>query len=342
MNVYQINCDEGEKSEMSFSLLSSPRKRAFSWAGCRKRGCLSMIGLFLIFFLVLIGSILRSERENIALQWRMKYPPHPTAESCFKVEVLTLSGAKDICDRWEKQEAERRKWEDGYMECDHNYKCYKLRTDLFAKNIPTIWGEETSKFYCAMEEESVIIKGYHYNKTECGPEVVVPYTIEGRPVVAIGKNAFRYGDYEKRYSPDQFPLTSLQLPEKLVWIDAEAFFGNHISGTLRLPYFLRLLSWRAFMENHLEKIIFNPSLRHIDGEAFRGNLLTEVKLPSTLEDFFEGAFKDNQIKAAEVPYKVYKRAELLLNNGRTTPNPRLESFTPEIFFDTGVNAQWKE
>lgn len=79
--------------------------------------------------------------------------------------------------------------------------------------------------------------------SECGATVVIPAIINGKPVTAIGKNAFK-----------QKNLTAITLLSSLRTIGNFAFYGNNIAGTLTLNQGLISIGSNAFAWNNLKSL----------------------------------------------------------------------------------------
>ncbi|MCL2793402.1 MAG: leucine-rich repeat domain-containing protein [Spirochaetaceae bacterium] len=103
-----------------------------------------------------------------------------------------------------------------------------------------------------------------------GGAVVIPSTIEGMPVLVIGRAAFRGRSSTEDPRPGD-AVTTVFVPSSVEWIRGDAF---------------------AQMEN-LTKVTLSEGLKIIDINAFASNRrLTTINLPATLEELGAGAFSN--------------------------------------------------
>ena len=120
-------------------------------------------------------------------------------------------------------------------------------------------------------------------------EVVIPEQADGKPVVEIGENAFRYCYAD-----------TVRLPDTVRIIGAHAFDGCVYLKEIKIPESCQEISDGAFQNcSALEKVDLPESLRHIGSGAFDGTpYLNAVRDDAViLGDGFLYAYKGN---AAEV------------------------------------------
>ncbi len=92
-----------------------------------------------------------------------------------------------------------------------------------------------------------------------GGTLTIPSEIDGKPVIAIGNSAFE--DLGNR-------ITSLELPDSVVYIGDNAF-ANSFDGERLNLYYVRHIGARAFYNSgSLQKIELSPGLVHIGDYAF--------------------------------------------------------------------------
>ena len=110
-------------------------------------------------------------------------------------------------------------------------------------------------------------------------EIVVPETIQGAPVVRIGKNAFA-----------QLHCESVVLPSSVTEIDDEAFFECSELKNVELGNGLRRMGKVVFIYcKNLESVRFPESLVKIEGVLFHEcDALSEVYIPASVTDIPEG------------------------------------------------------
>ena len=109
---------------------------------------------------------------------------------------------------------------------------------LFTCFILSVFSQNVSDFNYEVENGGITITGYKGSVKN----VVIPETINGLPVIAIGNSAF----FENQ-------LTSITLPSTLTAIGNEAFNGNQLSS-ISLPDSLTTIGAHAFYRNQLTSI----------------------------------------------------------------------------------------
>ena len=110
-------------------------------------------------------------------------------------------------------------------------------------------------------------------------EIVVPETIQGAPVVRIGKTAFA-----------QLQCESIILPSSVTEIDEEAFFSCTKLKNIEFGNGLQVVGKYVFLHcRSLESVRFPESLMKIEGVIFyECKSLSEVYIPSSVTDIPEG------------------------------------------------------
>jgi len=155
---------------------------------------------------------------------------------------------------------------------------------------------EANDFTYEIENGGVTITGYT-GKTR---DVVIPRTINGEPVVAVGRIAFLRKGLTNVTLPDTVTvigtnafsynrLTELTLPSSVITIEYGAFSNNRLSN-LNLPNSLTSIGMSAFAGNRLKNIILPDSLEYIGDAAFLYNLMHDVTVPSSIINFNSWAF----------------------------------------------------
>lgn len=160
--------------------------------------------------------------------------------------------------------------------------------------------------------------------------VVIPDTIEGKPVTAIGSGAFR----------DKSAMTSLTIPSGVRSIGSDAFRGCTALTGLQLPSGLTSLGLRAFMDcRGLAQIRIPSGISDIPAQAFSGcqNLLT-ANLPDGLISIGENAFYDcYALTQADIPSTVVSIGTKAFSHNQALPRvilpDGLESLGTEVFYD---------
>lgn len=122
----------------------------------------------------------------------------------------------------------------------------------------------------------VTITGY----TGTDKDIVIPDTLGGNPVTAIGERAF-----------ENKGLTGVTLPNSLKVINEAAFGANNIT-CVTLPNSVVNVGKFSFAMNKLSSLTLG-SVQTIGECAFRGNNLTTVTMPSSVTDIGYNAFAAN-------------------------------------------------
>lgn len=166
---------------------------------------------------------------------------------------------------------------------------------------------------------AVTITGYN----GAGGEVVIPATIDGKPVTELGTYSFWLDDN----------ITSVVIPEGVTTIGKQAFNGDDNLASVTLPSTLRTIGERAFYSTAIQDIVIPEGVTSIAKEAFKDcDQLADVTLPSTLKTVGANAFNGcTSLQEAQVLLPdnitslglsafgdVGKRIPLLVVNGTTT------------------------
>ncbi len=123
-------------------------------------------------------------------------------------------------------------------------------------------------------------------------EVVIPETINGEEVVAIGNNAFKGKG-----------LTSVRIPDSVATIGMAAFAQNGLTE-IELPEQLINMGNMAFFQNELTSVKINDGLTVISTAAFSQNKLTSAEIPESVTSIALKAFMDNELETVNIPSKI--------------------------------------
>ena len=172
----------------------------------------------------------------------------------------------------------------------------------------------TPEGYFTFDSSTGTITGY--DKTG-GRDVVIPETIGGVTVTAIGAYAFNIEEFEMtsvvipntvtnigNYAFQNNRFTSVTIPDSVISIGNYAFSGC-LMNELSLPDTVESIGSGAFQYNNLTEVNIPHSLEYINSNLFRGNKLTEVDIPEGTGWFIGGsAFSDNDLTSVIIPNGV--------------------------------------
>ncbi len=122
--------------------------------------------------------------------------------------------------------------------------------------------------------------------TGTGNLVTIPDTIDGVPVVSIGKSAFQNNS-----------LKEVTLGINVKHIDNLAF-ANNLLEKLNIPVdsALERIGEYAFLDNRLTSFTFPTYLKVIERGAFSDNLLIELNANQVIEEIHDYAFSKNNLR----------------------------------------------
>ena len=166
------------------------------------------------------------------------------------------------------------------------------------------------------DPSSGTLKGY----TGDAAYVIVPETIGGVPVTAIGDKAF-FGDKG---------VIRADLPEGLERIGEQAFYVSALVD-VRLPESLKSIGYRAFNAAKLVRLELPGGLREIGEEAFVSTALESLSLPEGITALPARAFARNSslgtvyfpstlISLGEEAFADCDRLDYLVFDGQTMPS----------------------
>ncbi|MCM1236242.1 MAG: leucine-rich repeat domain-containing protein, partial [Ruminococcus flavefaciens] len=113
-----------------------------------------------------------------------------------------------------------------------------------------------------------------------GDEIVVPGSINGKPVTAIGERAFSDVWYE-----------SVVLPDSITHIEANAFAGNRNLTYVNIPESVTSIGSGAFSGCwEITHINLPGGLKVLEENVFRGSGLSEIEIPDSVIQIKDSAF----------------------------------------------------
>jgi tetratricopeptide (TPR) repeat protein len=143
-------------------------------------------------------------------------------------------------------------------------------------------------------------------------KVVIPVSIGGKPVTAIGKKAFEQKQLASVVIPGSIKaigdnafsgnkLTNVAIPGSVTTIGDYAFSGNQLTS-LVLPGSVTTIGDYAFGGNQLASVVLPGSVTRLSG--FGGNKLTNVVIPGSVTTIGDSAFSGNQLTSLVLPGSV--------------------------------------
>jgi len=155
---------------------------------------------------------------------------------------------------------------------------------------------EADEFTYETGNSGVTITGYNGN----AKDVIIPKTINGEPVVAIGRIAFLRKKLTSVTLPNTVTtignnafsynrLTELTLPNSVITVEYGAFSNNRLTN-INLPNSLISIGMRTFADNRLKTINIPDSIEYIGDAAFQYNLMDNVTISNNVRNFNSWAF----------------------------------------------------
>ena len=188
---------------------------------------------------------------------------------------------------------------------------------LFLAFLPASGHAETfGNFTYEVDGGNVTITDY---PTSVAEDVVVPATIEGMPVIAIGEDAFFLADITSIELPDSLrsigesafvgcdQLTEIVVPIGVSAIEYRTFFGCSGLTSIQLPETIQRIDEGAFIScSSLTTINLPDALNLISDSLFTGcTALTEITLPDGIASIGEDAFLNcSSLTSLEIPVSV--------------------------------------
>jgi hypothetical protein len=123
-------------------------------------------------------------------------------------------------------------------------------------------------------------------------QVVIPASINGKPVTAIGERVF-----------EQKHLTSVVIPDCVKSIGNFAFYRNWLKDVV-IGNGVTIIGDSAFDENQLKSVVIPSSVKTIGNRAFAINWLTSVVIPDGVTTIGNQAFSGNQLTNVVIPGSV--------------------------------------
>ncbi len=153
--------------------------------------------------------------------------------------------------------------------------------------------------------------------------VIIPETLDGHAVTAIGKEAFGSCSY----------VTSVTIPDGVTSIGEYAFSGCGSLASVILPDSMETIGTGSFAGcSGLASVILPEGVKTIGNDAFFGcQGLTSVNIPDSVEEIGSSAFADcSGLTSITVPGSVKKIGEFAFQSCRELTSVTLQDGCPEI------------
>jgi hypothetical protein len=137
-------------------------------------------------------------------------------------------------------------------------------------------------------------------------DVVIPASIGGKPVVAIGSSAFNGAG-----------LTSVTIPEGVVTIGISAFRNNKLT-TVTIPSTVKTIRGTAFADNLLSEAVIPEGVVEIRSNIFQNNEIVKLSIPGTLKTITMSAFPNLALTEVVIPEGVVEIGASAFENNKLT------------------------
>jgi len=209
-------------------------------------------------------------------------------------------------------------------------------------------------FDYTVHENAVTID--YYRDVSGGPAVaiVIPASIEGKPVTAIGSNAFNScGKVTSLSIPSSVTsignsafifcdgLTTINIPEGVKTIEDYSFNGCKKLTKIDLTAGLTRIAKNAFSScSSLEHIVIPEGVTEISAEAFSSSALKKAIIPSSVKTLGDYAFSNTDIRSIVIPDTVEVMGKGLFSacpNLKQVDFPaHFKSIPERMFFNSGL------
>jgi len=167
---------------------------------------------------------------------------------------------------------------------------YGVKVNVYAKQLAS--DSFTNESCFTFDSTTGTITGY---SDECSSDVVIPYTIDGVKVTAIG---------DKVFANRTTRLTSVILPNTITSIGENAFYGNRLTS-LSIPNSVTNIGNSAFVSNRLTELVIPATVENIEERAFmRNKQLANLIISNGVKTIGKEAFGECQLTKIIIPDSV--------------------------------------
>jgi hypothetical protein len=172
--------------------------------------------------------------------------------------------------------------------------------------------EVEGEFEYTVQNGNVTITGY----TGRLKNMVIPPTINGQPVVAIGGiRAFSLYNPNVLLNVSDYGITSVTIPNSVRTIGEEAFAYNKQLTSIIIPNGVTTIGKGAFWSCGLTSITILNSVTTIGMDAFSYNQLTTLTIPDSVTTFRPGAFEYNKLTTVSIGSGLTSGISAFYGNG---------------------------
>lgn len=155
------------------------------------------------------------------------------------------------------------------------------------------------------------------NPDECGTNVVIPATVDGKKVTSIYQYAF-----------NNMGITNVYIPETIQSIGTRAF-ANNLLTTLYVPSSVTKIDSEAFYNNKINNLTLHEGLKTMGNSCFKKNELTEAIVPDSVTSLGACSYCDNPIPNPSFLY--YKSGDTIDYSRVRGYIGNLEEFSGKVF-----------
>jgi len=157
-------------------------------------------------------------------------------------------------------------------------------------------------FQATESDGKITITGY----TGTDKNLTIPAAVGGKPIVAIGNEAFRGKG-----------LLTVNIPNSVITIGENAFSNNQLSSVV-IGNSVTSIGDRAFSNNRLTTVTIPNTVTSIGESAFYNNMLGSIDLGSGVITIGKFAFSTNQLSTVNLPNSVSSIGDSAFSSNKIT------------------------